>query len=179
MYRKEKNIVNPEDAARLACGSVESIKTSPAGGIADFKTGGNHNTLPGNKTVKKAGGIYTALSGKLYLLILVGLAVAVILMLAGFGLNYSIGTTRNLSLDSLQENNLNPDGLIDAIKNNKISSGLLISYAGLLTIILVPAAGLIYIIGHFTYIKKYNLALAAAGVLFILILSAVIGLLKS
>ena len=58
-------------------------------------------------------------------------------------------------------------------------ASLIISYTGLLAIILVPAAGLIYILGYFTYRKKYNLALTAAGVLFILILSAVIGLLRS
>jgi hypothetical protein len=40
-------------------------------------------------------------------------------------------------------------------------------------------AGLIYIIWYYVYRKKNILALTAAGVLLILILSAVIGLLKS
>jgi hypothetical protein len=82
-------------------------------------------------------------------------------------------------LDSLQDHALTPAGLIYLLKNNQIPASLIISYAGLLAIILVPAAGLIYILGYFTHKKKYKLALTAAGVLFVLILSAVIGLLKS
>jgi uncharacterized membrane protein len=111
-------------------------------------------------------------------LILIGLSVAVLLLLAGFGLNFFNGSG-SLSLESLQEHALKPDVLIDAIKNNQMPASLIISYTGLLVIILVPAAGLIYILGYFTHRKKYYLALTAAGVLFILILSAVIGLLKS
>jgi hypothetical protein len=58
-------------------------------------------------------------------------------------------------------------------------ASLLVSYAGLFTIIFVPMAGLIYIIWYYVYRKKNILALTAAGVLLILILSAVIGLLNS
>ncbi len=126
----------------------------------------------------KTGKKYNALAEKLYLLILIGLCVAVILLLAGFCLNFFNGAGR-LSLESLQQHALTPAGLINLLKNSQVSAGMIISYAGLLAIILVPAAGLIYILGYFTLRKKYNLALTAAGVLFILILSAVIGLLKS
>jgi len=194
MHKKEKNILKPSDAARLTGGTKENLKADAPCGNADFKSGSNRNTLPenradittgssrsflpGNNTGVKTGQVYSDLSGKLYLLILVGLSVAVLLMLAGFGLDFFNGAG-SLSLDSLQEHALNPAGLIDAIKNNQMPASQLISYAGLLAIILVPAAGLIYIIGYFTHRKKYNLALTAAGVLFILILSAVTGLLKS
>jgi hypothetical protein len=126
----------------------------------------------------KTGKKYSDLAEKLYLLILIGLCAAVLLLLAGFGLNFFSGA-RSLSLDSLQEHALTPAGLIYSLKNNQVPASLIISYAGLLAIILVPAAGLIYILGYFTLRKKYNLVLTAAGVLFILILSAVIGLLKS
>ena len=126
----------------------------------------------------KTGKKYSALAEKLYLLILIGLCTAVILLLAGFCLNFFNGAG-SLSLDSLQEHALTPAALIYLLKSNQVPASLTISYAGLLAIILVPAAGLIYILGYLTYRKKYNLALAAAGVLFILILSAVIGLLKS
>jgi hypothetical protein len=180
MHKKEKNIINPANAANLTGGTEANLKAKSAGENADFKTGATSagNILPGDKADKKTVGSYSALSGKLYFLILVGLSVAILLMLAEFGLDFFNGT-RNLSLESLHENALNPAGLIDAIKNSQMPASLLISYAGLLTIIFVPAAGLIYIMGYFTYRKKYSLALAAAGVLFILILSAVIGLLKS
>jgi hypothetical protein len=126
----------------------------------------------------KSGKNYSTLAEKLYLLILAGLSVAVLLLVTGFTMAL-INGAQNLSLDSLQEHALNPSGLIHAIKNSQMPASMLISYAGLLTMILVPAAGLVYIIGHYTYIKKYNLALSAAGVLLILAMSAVIGLLKS
>jgi hypothetical protein len=126
----------------------------------------------------KTGKNSSTLSGKLYLLILVGLSAAILLLITGFAMDFFNGSW-NLSLESLQEHTLNPAVLIDAIKNNQIPASLMIGYAGLFSIILVPALGLIYIIGYFFYLKKFNLALTAAGVLFILILSAVIGLLKS
>ncbi len=126
----------------------------------------------------KTGKKFSDLAEKLYLLILIGLCAAVLLLLAGFGLNFFNGAG-SLSLDSLQEHALTPAGLIYSIKNNQVPASLIISYTGLLAIILIPAAGLIYMLGYFTLRKKYNLALTAAGVLFILILSAVIGLLKS
>jgi hypothetical protein len=161
MHKKEKNIIEPADADNLN-GSIEGkLKASSACDSADYKTGGS----------------YSALSRKLYILILIGLCAAVILLLTGFGLDFFNGAG-SLSLGSLQEHALNPDFLIAAIKNNQMPASLIISYAGLLAIILVPAAGLIYILGYFMQRKKYNLALSAAGVLFILILSAVIGLLK-
>lgn len=163
MYKKDKN---------------KTAKTGPISDSADFETGSNYSSLPGNKTGIKAGEIHNFLPEKLYLLILIGLSAAVLLMLAGFGLNFFNGA-RNLSLSSLQEHALNPADLTDAIKNNQMPASLLVSYAGLLTIIFVPIAGLIYIIGYYVYRKKNILALAAAGVLLILILSAVIGLLKS
>ena len=161
MHKKEKNIIDTASADNLN-GSIEgNLKAGSACASTDHKTGGS----------------YSALSRKLYLLILIGLCAAVLLLLTGFGLNFFNGTG-SLSLGSLQEHALNPSDLIDAIKNNQMPASLIISYAGLLAIILVPAAGLIYILGYFTQRKKYNLALTAAGVLFILILSAVIGLLK-
>ena len=163
MYKKDKN---------------KTGKTGPISDSADFETGSNYSSLSGNKTGIKAGESHNFLPGKLYLLILIGLSVAVLLMLAGFGLNFFNGT-RNLSLSSLQEHALNPADLIDAIKNNQMPASLLVSYAGLFTIIFVPMAGLIYIIWYYVYRKKNILALTAAGVLLILILSAVIGLLKS
>jgi hypothetical protein len=126
----------------------------------------------------KTGKKFSDLAEKLYLLILIGLCAAVLLLLAGFGLNFFNGAG-SLSLDSLQEHALTPAGLIYSIKNNQVPASLILSYTGLLAIILIPAAGLIYMLGYFTLRKKYNLALTAAGVLFILILSAVIGLLKS
>ena len=126
----------------------------------------------------KTGKKFSDLAEKLYLLILIGLCAAVLLLLAGFGLNFFNGAG-SLSLDSLQEHALTPIVLIYSIKNNQVPASLIISYAGLLVIILIPAAGLIYMLGYFTLRKKYNLVLTAAGVLFILILSAVIGLLKS
>jgi hypothetical protein len=179
MYKKEKNIINPADAVNLTGSTEADLKAGPAGDSADFKTTGNCSPLAtGGKSGIKTGGSYSALSGKLHLLILIGLSVAVLLLLAGFGLNFFNGA-RNLSLKSLQENTLSPTALIDAIENNQMPASLLAGYAGLIAMILVPAAGLIYILGYFTRRKKYNLALAAAGVLFILILSAVIGLLKS
>jgi hypothetical protein len=162
MRKKEKNIISPEDAEKLNRSTEVDLKTSSASASADYKTGGS----------------YSALSRKLYILILIGLCAAVILLLAGFGLNFFNGAW-SLNLDSLQELALTPAGLIYLLKNNQMPASLIISYSGLLAIILVPAAGLIYILGYFMHRKKYNLALAAAGVLFILILSAVIGLLKS
>jgi hypothetical protein len=197
MYKKEKNIIIPAKSANLTgtesglktgssgsgadfkIGSIKAdLKTNPAGESADVKTIRDCNSIPGGNAAIKAGDSISSLSGKLYLLILIGLSVAVLLLLAGFSLNFFKGD-RDLNLNSLQENALAPADLIDAIKNNQMPSSLVMGYAGLLAIILVPAAGLIYIIGHFFYRKIYNLALAAAGVLFILILSAVIGLLKS
>jgi uncharacterized membrane protein len=162
MHKKEKKTIDHAETISLA-GSAE---VNPA---ANSACGG---------TAYKTGGIYSALSQKLFLLILIGLSVAVLLLLAGFTLDFLNGTG-SLSLESLEEHALNPDFLFDAIKNNQMPASLIISYAGLLVIILVPAAGLIYILGYFTHRKKYHLALAAAGVLFILILSAVIGLLRS
>ncbi|HEX7560964.1 MAG TPA: DUF1634 domain-containing protein [Candidatus Humimicrobiaceae bacterium] len=126
----------------------------------------------------KTGKKFSDLAEKLYLLILIGLCAAVLLLLAGFGLNFFNGAG-SLSFDSLQEHALTPAGLIYSIKNNQVPASLILSYTGLLAIILIPAAGLIYMLGYFTLRKKYNLVLTAAGVLFILILSAVIGLLKS
>lgn len=128
--------------------------------------------------ISQTGSSRGALSGKLFLLILIGLCVAVILLLAGFVMNFFNGAG-NLNLDNLQEHALNPDDIIFAIKNNQMPASMMVGYIGLLAIILVPAAGLIYIIGYFFYRKKYNLAMSAAGVLLILMLSAVIGLLKS
>jgi hypothetical protein len=138
----------------------------------------NRSAVSRDKADIKTGPSYSVLSHKLYLLILIGLCAAVLLLLAGFGLGF-FNSARDLSLGNLQEQAFSPDSLTDALKNNLIPASQLISYAGLLAIILVPAAGLIYIIGYFTYRKNNILALTAAGVLFILILSAVIGLLKS
>jgi uncharacterized membrane protein len=178
MHKKEKNTIDQAETISLAGSAEVNIKAIPTCDNADFRTGSNRNILAGNKSDYKTSGIYSALSQKLYLLILIGLSVAVLLLLAGFGLNFFNGSG-SLSLESLQEHALKPDVLIDAIKNNQMPASLIISYTGLLVIILVPAAGLIYILGYFTHRKKYYLALTAAGVLFILILSAVIGLLKS
>ena len=200
MYKKEKNISNSADTVNLTGGTESGLKTGspcdgpdfktagietdrkagPAGDGPDFKTGGTCGSLASyNKTHIKAGNNrYGTLSGKLSLLTLIGLSVAVLLLLAGFGLNFFNGAG-NLNSGSLQEHALNPADLIDAIRNNQMQVGLLISYAGLIAIILVPAAGLIFIMSYFTCRKKYNLAITAAGVLFILILSAVIGLLKT
>jgi hypothetical protein len=178
MLKKEKNINDTAETVKVAGSAEVNIKAIQTCDNADFKTGSNRNTLAGDKADIKTGGNYSALSGKLYLLILIGLSIAVLLLLAGFGLGF-FNSAGNLNLENLKENNLNPSDLIDAIKNNQIPASQLIIYAGLLAIILVPAAGLIYILGYFTHRKKYNLALTSAGVLFILILSAVIGLLKS
>ncbi len=144
-------------------GSNTDCKSTPLSGGADYKTTSRHIFL----------------SKKLYLLILVGLTVSVLLMIAGFGLNFITGDTRNLSLEGIQEHALNPDDLIDLINNGQLTASMLLIYTGLLAMILVPAAGLIYITGYFIYKKQNTLALTAAGVLFILILSALIGLLKS
>ena len=197
MYKKEKNTIIPAKSANLT-GTESDLKTRAAGSGADFKIGSikadlktnlagesadvktirDCNSIPGSNAAIKVGDSNSALSGKLYLLILIGLSVAVLLLLAGFSL-YFFNGDRDLNLNSLQENALVPADLIDTIKNNQMPASLVMGYAGLLAIILVPAIGLIYIIGHFFYRKTYSLALAAAGVLFILILSAVIGLLKS
>jgi len=131
-----------------------------------------------NLTSQKTG-TFSSLSGKLYLLILIGLSVAALLMLAGFGLNFTGSPSQDLSLENLQEINLKPGDLIQALKNNQMPAGLLVSYIGLFMMILVPISGLIFIIGYYSYSKKRALALTAAGVLFILIMSALIGLLKS
>jgi hypothetical protein len=166
MYKKDKNKI------------IQTGRTGPAGESSDFKIGNVSGSMSGNsndvKTVKSC----STLSGKLYLLILIGLSVAVFLMLSGMGLNFLNGAG-DLNLDGLQENTFTPVFLIDAIKNSQMTANLLISYAGLIAMILVPAAGLVFILVHFTCRKKFNLALTAAGVLFMLILSAVIGLLKS
>ena len=179
MYNKEKNIINPADAANLTGNTEANIKASLAGDSVDFKATGNCSPLAsGSKSDIKTRGSNSALAGKLYLLILIGLCAAVLLLLTGFGLNFFNGAG-SLSLDSLHEHALTPADLTYLLKNNQMPASLIISYVGLLGIILVPVTGLIYILGYFTHRKKYNLALAAAGVLFILILSAVIGLLKS
>jgi hypothetical protein len=162
MHKKEKNIFNNSDAENLNGSTEGNLKTSSASLNADYKSSGSYSTL----------------SRKLYLLILIGLCAAVLLLLVGFGLNF-FNFAGSLNLDSLQEHALTPSGLIYLSKNNQMPASLIMSYAGLLAVILVPAVGLIYILGYFMYRKKYNLALTAAGVLFILILSAVIGLLKS
>jgi hypothetical protein len=177
MHKKEKIIFDPADADNLNGSTEGNLKTISACASANLKTGSDQRALSVDKSDIKTGGSYSALSRKLYLLILIGLCAAVLLLLTGFGLNF-FNNTGSLSLGNLQEHALNPDFLIFAIKNNQMPASLIISYAGLLAIILVPAAGLIYILGYFTQRKKYNLALTAAGVLFILILSAVIGLLK-
>ena len=77
MDKKDKNKISQ---------TGKTVKTGPAGNGADFKNGSNYNSLPENKADIKAGESYSFLSGKLYLLILIGLAVAVLLMFAGFGL---------------------------------------------------------------------------------------------
>jgi hypothetical protein len=178
MHNKEKNIINQAELVTLTGSAVADLKTSPANDGTDFKTAGACGPLQGINAEIKDSKSYSALSVKLYLLILIGLSVAVLLLLAGFGLNFFNGAG-SLNLDSLQEHALNPADLINALENNRMPASLMIGYAGFLVIILVPAAGLMYIIGYFFYRKKYNLALTATGVLFILILSAVIGLLKS
>jgi hypothetical protein len=178
MHKKEKNIISRAKADDLAGRTGVILKANSARDNINFKTQRSRNALPEDRADIKTGENYSALSGKLYLLILIGLCAAVLLLLAGFSLNFFSGSG-SLSLESLQEHALKPDVLIDAIKNNQMPATLIISYAGLLVIILVPAAGLIYILGYFTHRKKYNLGLTAAGVLFILILSAVIGLLRS
>jgi hypothetical protein len=195
MHKKEKNIINRTDSDSLAGRTEVILKANSARDninlktgrsqnalpedMADIKTGGtsNRSTASGDKTYLNTGPGYSALSRKLYMLILIGLCAAVLLLLAGFFLDFFNGSG-SLSLENLQEQALTPAGLIYSLNNNQMPASLLISYAGLLAIIFVPAAGLIYIIGYFTYRKKYNLALTAAGVLFILILSAVIGLLR-
>jgi hypothetical protein len=186
MHKKEKNIINRTDSDSLAGRTEVILKANSARDninlktgrsqnalpedMADIKTGGtsNRSTASGDKTYLNTGPGYSALSRKLYMLILIGLCAAVLLLLAGFFLDFFNGSG-SLSLENLQEQALTPAGLIYSLNNNQM---------GLLAIIFVPAAGLIYIIGYFTYRKKYNLALTAAGVLFILILSAVIGLLR-
>jgi hypothetical protein len=162
MHKKENKIIYTAEADKFNGNTGLDLKASSASAGADYRTAGS----------------YSALSRKLYILILIGLCAAVILLLAGFGLNFFSGAG-SLNLDSLQEHALDPAGLTYLLKNNQMPAGQTISYAGLLAIILVPSAGLIYILGYFMHRKKYILALAAAGVLFILVLSAIIGLLKS
>ena len=200
MYKKDKNKISQVsqtgkisqtfrngrngstgDRADIKTGGIEAnLKACSAGCSTDFKTVSDRVSLaPGDKADIKTGGSYSTLSEKLYLLILIGLSVAVLLMLAGFGLNFLNSGARTLSLGSLQEHALNPADLIYLLKNNQMPASMIAGYAGVLTIIFIPAAGLIYIIGYFAYRKNNILALTAAGVLLILIMSAVIGLLKS
>ena len=177
MSKKSKNIINSSDPVNLS-GTEANFKTGSAKDSTDLINSNNYSYLSENKNEPKTSESYRSLSWKLYILILIGLSIAVLLMLAGFGM-YFTNSAQNLSLGNLQENALNHADLIYLLKNNQLPASLLISYTGVLTIIFVPMAGLIYIIGYFAYRKHKILALTAAAVLFILILSAAIGLLKT
>ena len=114
------------------------------------------------------------LNRHLFLLITVALAIAMAFLLFSFILN--IIMDRNYSdIKNLESNTIKLADFSSIIKNRAGTDFILLPYTGILILIAIPITGLLYAAGYFIYRRNIRFALISAGVLFIIILSLLLG----
>lgn len=116
-------------------------------------------------------------AARLYKIMAAGLIISMAVLAAGFLINI-IKYDNFADMEKLEENSLNPDFIYDMIKDPSFSRLPLINYAGIIMLILVPVAGLVYVLAFYIRMKNTKTALIIVAVILILALSAAIGFIR-
>lgn len=114
---------------------------------------------------------------KLYMIVAIGLIISTTVLAAGFFLN-TFKSGNPFDINKLNENTFNPDNFFEIIRNPVLSKLPLINYAGIFILILVPVAGLVYMLVYYVMERNLKKIAITAGVIIILASSTVIGFLR-
>lgn len=112
----------------------------------------------------------------LYKILTIGLIISLVLMLAGFVFGIFSNVSKGNIIDNAEEN-IELDQFISELVNNKEFDPWLLSSVGILIMIAIPVAAVLFVSIYFLIKKNYKLCLISAGVLLVLALSAVAGFL--
>ena len=112
----------------------------------------------------------------LYKILTIGLIISLAFMIAGF----VFGMFNNINEGNIietSEDNIKLDQFVSGLKNNKEFDPWLLSSIGILIMIAIPVAAVLFALTYFLIKKNYKLCLISIGVLLVLILSAIAGFL--
>ena len=117
-----------------------------------------------------------SINAYLFKILSTGLIIGLVFMAAGFILNFINGIT--IEPEKLVLNKDVYHNLIEYLKGFITLTPESYSFTGILILILIPVAGVIFAIFFFAKRKNYKLALISTGVLIILAISFLVGFFK-
>jgi uncharacterized membrane protein len=117
-----------------------------------------------------------SINAYLFKILSIGLIISLIFMAAGFILNFIKGSPIEPEKLVLNENVYHNS--IEYLKGFIALTPESYSFTGILFLILIPVAGVIFAIFFFAKRKNYKLALISTGVLVILLISFLVGFFK-
>ena len=114
------------------------------------------------------------LSRHLFWLITVALAAAMVFVTFSFAINIFMDRSYT-DIENIKNNTITLTDFFRIIIDPEEMNIAMLPYLGILVLISIPVAGLLYATGYLIYRKNIKFALISAGVIFIIILSLAIG----
>lgn len=113
----------------------------------------------------------------LYKIYTIGLIICLVFMVAGIAF-YVFNGIKAVNIAEISEDNIGLKQLIYGLINNREFDFELLTSIGILALIAIPIAAVIFVLIYFLIRKNYRQCLISIGVLLILILSIIAGLVQ-